>query len=297
MVIDKSFENILVIHYPSGGYGYYIARLVNYFLQGTVPVEDTWQFDHLGTSHLYRPTITAMKPLDLLQGYQPKISSHAYDLLKQGNWAVVPCCTGIDNDDISPVLEFFPNAQVLRVSYDEDSWPLIFYNTIVKAKQGNIDQDVEFDQTRFGSSDDWARRENYTTMMHSHPLRKNWKTQKEFCEVTVDRVINDPLELLTTAAHLTGLTIKSTDQIETLHQKFLQSNTQIKTYHQIKHAVNSLHDHLPLNDITELYWQAYCYYQIERIFGIQIPYNSHSQWFTNTKDIATMLDNLKDPES
>ena len=47
-----------------------------------------------------------------------------------------------------------------------------------------------------------------------------------------------------------------------------------------------------LTTITDIWTQSVVYYYIWLEFGVEVPHNDYSDWFTNTDDIVKMLNKL-----
>lgn len=287
--LNKDSKNLLLIDYPSGGYGYYFTRLINGFVTNVVKTFDLFQFDQLGTSHLL-PLVAGdihfehHRTLYVIDTkYQSEIDQQKYIL--------IPYCPGIQNDTTENLKNNFPNAKIIRLYYKDNTWPLVFQNCIVKASMGNIDTNIEFDDKKFGSVEDWARRENFNLIFEHHQYRNMWKQHDHdrFLNIDIFELLIDPVQCLQQVADFINGTILTTDMIPIRHQQFLNSNPNTMTHLEILQIVDSLDIEQDLTHIQHLYQQAVMNFYIQLKFNLVIPANDYADWFTNTKEIVTML--------
>jgi hypothetical protein len=285
-----TLSNLLVIEYPSGGFGFYVARLINQHINGVIKTPDSLEFDALGTSHLLETATITIGPVN-----RPTWELHVYpeyqNQYKLGQYPVIPACPGI-NFGSGNLNKQFPN--ITTIYYNDDTWPLVFYNCIYKAKQGDIVLDVSFNSNAFGSTDNWALRENYTLMLASSELRNQWSINSNnlSLSISVTEIIKNPKAVIKNIAKHYGLKVNSFDGLGDLHNKFLKSNPQINLHFSIIHAVENLNLLQDLGFVNSIYWQAVFNFYIQQKYQIEIPVNDYANWFTNTKDVVIMLNNL-----
>ena len=280
---------MLLIQYPSGGYGFYLARLINSFVTNIVSVDDSFSFDHLGTSH----------SLPLVAGdihHEQQRTLHSTDEkyqsgIDQQKYILIPYCPGIPNDTTDNIKNNFPNAKILRLCYQDNTWPLVFQNCIIKAAVGTLENDVEFDHNKFGSSEDWARRENFSLMFAQHHYRNIWKAHKheQFLNIDIFELLANPQQCLEQVAGFIGGTTTQLDSLPARHQEFLNANPNTVRHFEILRTVESLKIEKDLTGIDHLYQQAVMNFYIQSKFNFVIPSNDYANWFTNTKEIVTML--------
>lgn len=289
--LDKDSKNLLLIDYPSGGYGYYFTRLINGFVTNVVKTADLFQFDHLGTSH-WLPLVAGDIHFEHNRILYIIDSKYQLDIAQQ-KYILIPYCTGIQNDTTENIKSNFPNAKIIRLCYKDNTWPLIFQNCIVKASMGSIDTDIEFDDKKFGSSEDWARRENFNLIFEHHQYRNMWKEHDHdrFLNIDIFELLINPVRCLQQVADFISGTILAVDMIPIRHQQFLDANPNTTTHLEILRIVDSLNIEQNLMHIEHLYHQAVMNFYIQTKFNFVIPANGYANWFTNTKEIVTMLEN------
>jgi len=287
--LNKDSKNLLLINYPSGGYGYYFTRLINSFVTNVVQTADLFEFDQLGTSHLL-PLVAGDIHHEQNRNLYSVNDCYQHDIDQQ-KYILIPYCPGIQNDTTTNLEVNFPNAKIARLCYYDNTWPLVFQNCITKAVVGTLGTDVEFDDKRFGSSENWARRENFDLMFAHHHYRNMWKTHEhvQFLNIDIFDLLTNPQHCLAQVADFINGTTTNLDLLPTRHQQFLNANPNTVRHFEILHTVESLKIEKDLTHITNLYQQAVINFYIQTKFNFIIPPNDYADWFTNTKEIVTML--------
>jgi len=288
--LDKTRHNVLLISYPSGGYGYYLTRLINGFVSNVVRTQDEFLFDTLGTSHLL-PLVAG----DIHHEQERTLASidvRYQSDIDQQKYILIPYCPGIQNDNPSNMIKKFPNAKIIRLCYEDNTWPLVFQNCIVKAAIGNLDTDIEFNEELFGSSDNWARRENFILLFETHHYRNMWKAynHERFLNIDIFELLVNPEQCL---KHIANFINGSTEQLDTLpmrHQQFLAANPNTIRHLEILNLIENLQTDTDLQYLNQLYQQAVLNFYIQLKFNFVIPTNDYSDWFTNTSDIVKMME-------
>jgi hypothetical protein len=287
-------DRLILIHYPSGGYGFYLTRLINRYISGVVKVDDKFEFDSLGTSHRL-PLVYG--PIHFNQNQNFDISSAKsiyHQSILQGNHVLVPYCPGINDDKISETIDFFPHSRLIRLYYDDRSWPLVFFNAITKTKKGDVNKDVFFDSAKFGSSDDWARRENFSLLFENHALRYQWKAEqhRNVCNVNILSLLTNPLNCLHEIADFLGQNLQIDHRdITAKHNEFLHYNAGAVLHLQILDLIRDLAQPQALDWVKDIFWQGATNFYIKQKYGVDIPCNTYSNWFKNTQEIIIMLKN------
>jgi hypothetical protein len=285
--IDKTSKNLLLINYPSGGYGFYLARLINHFVTNIVQTTDTFLFDRRGRSHslplvvghIHFEQNCILSTVD--DRYQSEIQKQKY--------VTIPYCPGILNDTTSNLKHNFPNAKIIRLCYHDNVWPLIFQNCILKAASGTLEDNVEFDCEKFGSSDDWARRENFSLLFTHHHYRTMWKDHDKCLNIDIFELLTATQDCLHQVANFIGGSIINLDDLPNRHQQFLNANPNTVCHLEILDIVKNLNINRDLTHINQLYHQAVLNFYLQLKFNFIIPSNDYADWFTNTKEIVTML--------
>lgn len=288
--LDKSKKHLLLINYPSGGYGHYLTRLINRFITNVVKTPDDFLFDSVGTSHqlsLVAGCIHFDQNKNLIS-----ISDHYQPDIAQQKYILIPYCTGIQSDDVTMLTNTFTNAKIIRLYYKDDTWPLVFQNCIIKAALKTLETTVEFNDVAFGSSDDWAKRENYFLLLKNHHYRHMWNECRlpQFLNINIVNLLIDPENCLRSIANFIDGTIVDLDLLPARHQQFLDSNLNTVRHLEILDIVKNLRHNQNLRHIDHLYQQAVLNFYLQLRYNFEVPPNDYSDWFTNTTDIVKMLD-------
>jgi hypothetical protein len=287
--VNKNSNNILLIQYPSGGYGYYLARLINQYVSNVVKTDDSFKFDSLGTSHSL-PLVAGDVHFSLNRVLSLVNKKYQLDI-DQKKYVVIPYCPGIEDDSTDKMRLMFPNAKIVRLFYEDSTWPLVFQNCIIKALRGSLEKDVTFDSQMFGSSDAWAQRENFSLIYNSHYYRNTWKKFDHYQILNIDifDLLITPDKCINTVAAFIDSTAPNLSDLPYRHQDFLQANKNTVVHLEILNLFNNIKIYQELEHITQLYQQAAVNFYIQTKFGFEVPSNEYASWFTNTKDIVTML--------
>lgn len=287
--LNRTDKNLLLIDYPSGGYGFYLARLINSFVTNVVRTPDSFLFDHLGTSHglplvageIHAEHNRTLRSVDV--EYKKDIDQQKY--------IIIPYCPGIQNDTTDVVKNNFLNAKIIRLCYHDNTWPLVFQNCIIKAGTGTLEDNVEFDSKKFGSSEPWAQRENFSLICEDHYYRNMWKEHdhERFLNIDIFKLLTDPHQCLTQIANFIKGTVIESSVLPIRHQQFLDANPNTVMHLEILRIVDSLALEQHLTHISHLYHQAVLNFYIQSKYNVVIPANDYANWFTNTKEIVKML--------
>jgi hypothetical protein len=287
--IDKTDKNLLLINYPSGGYGVYLTRLINKFVTNVVQTNDDFLFDDLGTSHSL-PLVVGHIHYGVNRMLHAADSTHWANIKKQ-KYILIPYCPGIPDDTTDNLKNNFPNAKIIKLCYQDNTWPLVFQNCIVKAVQGTSEANVEFDVEKFGVLDDWARRENFSLLFEHHHYRIMWKehVHDNWLNIDISELITDPQNCLEKVANFIGGSMINLRELPFRHQQFLNANPNTVQHLEILNIVKNLNIDRDLTHINQLYHQAVLNFYVQLEFNFVIPANDYANWFTNTKEIVTML--------
>lgn len=287
--VDPQSKNLLLVSYPSGGYGFYMARLINFFVTNVIKTSDLFQFDETGTSHLL-PLVAG--DIHFEQNHNLRSIDQIYQSdIDQQKYIIIPYCPGINNDNPYKIEKDFPNSKIIRLYYQDNTWPLVFQNCIIKAANDTLEKKVKFESERFGSSDDWAQRENYTLLCQHHELREKWKphANKHWLNIDIYDLITNPHGCLYKVAEFIDGNLEQIDLLDHKHQQFLNANPHTVQHLANLQIVNDLLKEKSLNHITELYQQAVINFYVKCKFDFWVPPNDYADWFTNTTQIVKML--------
>jgi len=190
---------------------------------------------------------------------------------------------GID-DETTTYLQFFPGAKTLKLCYSDHSWPIVARTMIEKAMVSDLSTQVGVDE-RWPSDEDWAMREKYFLYLRDHEFRYKWKPS-DGCD---NFVIDDLLNYNTFLDRLTSFGVGDTFRDE--WQAWMKFNSQYIDPVENANAIMSALDNGRNIDlaITDLWTHSVINYYIWVKYGLEVPANDYSCWFTNTKQIVKML--------
>lgn len=254
------------IWYPSGGFGHYVNAVLSMYGKGYVRPTNTLTLSKTGDCHSL--SLVAPKYLHDPLTYQFEFESEL-------NYSVL-IDNGINNES-TRFRKFFPDAQITKLCYSDFSWPVVAQTMIVKAMQQDLDKEIQIDKDKWDTNEDWVLREKYFLFLRDHVLRYSWKPDL----VSMPLPLEDILDYHTFRKTLNA----DLDDFELFHSQWRQAN---QCYFQpILTAQKILQGNFV--PVTDIWTQAVVYYQIWCNYGIEVPHNDYSNWFTSYTDIATML--------
>jgi hypothetical protein len=267
---------IYCVWYPSGGFGHFVnAVLTLHGCEFVRPEAASYHFSKKGDSHN-------------LQLVAPKYSKNPkqYDFVfgNTGHYSVL-VDNGI-NDESTEFLKFFPESTVIKICYTDRTWPIVAQTMIEKAMGEEMFEEITRNDTWVCDSI-WALREKYFLFLRDHNLRHAWRINKNYNYINIDDLLyyNQFKQCLDT------LGIR-TDDFQPLWLQWNQANQKyISPCIIAKQVIDSVKNKAEagIEHITDVWTQAIIYYYIWLEFNFEVPHNDYSQWFTNTKEIATML--------
>lgn len=257
---------IYCVWYPSGGFGHYISAILNKYGQGFVRPSGSLTLSENGNSH----SIELVAPK-----YFKDPDSYNYNFDPELNYSVL-IDNGIDNQG-TRFQSFFPEAKIIKMCYDDFTWPVVANTMIVKAMNQHIDSELCVDAGLWHCNEPWAQREKYFLFLRDHAFRQAWKPDSQSKPV----MINDLMDYHQLKQSL-GVEL---DDFETFYQDWWEANQQY--FNPIIVAEKILQGQFePVNDV---WTQAVVYYQIWCKYEVEVPHNDYSNWFESYEQIVTML--------
>lgn len=273
---------IYCVWYPAGGFGTYISSVLDRYGKNFVrPSESDFVFSPTGNSHLNEKVVPVYRDR-IANRYQIKLDH------SQGNYSVL-IDNGV-NSESTKFLSVFPNAHVIKICYDDKSWPTLVQTLIVKAMNKTLESEIMPDQNKWDCADDWAVREKYFLFLIENQLRCAWKPDDISTSLDVGQIWN-----YTSLVNFFSSIGIEVENFEHKHQKWQQANQQYFTpAHQAQYIVQCVKNRqeVDLTHITDLWQQAVVNYYVLLDFGVTVPANTYANWFQNTKQIWEMIDGL-----
>ena len=263
---------IYCVWYPSGGFGHFINAVLTLYGKDFLRPTGSLKFSSNGNSH----------NLDLVvPKYLHGQWVDHFEFLNDKNYCVL-IDNGINNEQ-THFKDRFTKATVIKICYSDQSWPVIAKTMIDKAMVSCIE--TELDTKDWKTDAPWAKREKYFLFLRDHNLRYAWRASNNY-HLHIDDffdyyVFFNKLNLLV-----------STESFKDLWEQWRHANDQyiapIEIAKNVVAAVK-LNQSCSLDHIQDIWIQSVVYYYIWITFGVEVPHNNYSNWFTNTQDIITML--------
>jgi hypothetical protein len=270
-------NNIWCIWYPSGGFGHFVNAVLSIHGQNFVRPKKTPKFDSNGNSH--RLDLIAPK-------YYKNPDNYKFTFDSDKNYSVL-----IDNgiNDESKIFEkFFPNAKIIKLCYSNFTWPIVARTIIEKAMNTSFDQELSVELNCWPKDELWAQREKYFLYLRDHYLRGYWKFDTHCQNIELQCFLN--YQTMYDLLCQTGIIINNFEDLwfqwRTHNALYLDP---VITARDIINAIRKQQD-VELYNITDVWTQAVVYYYIWLHFQFEVPHNDYANWFTNVKEIVTMLD-------
>lgn len=291
MILDNHSKDIVLISYPSGGFGHFLFHILTGFCKETVKAYNTeFKFSEHGDSHatkLY--TETFFKDPD---EYFTEIAA-PYSV---GSKILVLCDNGINHDSYSKILKTFPNGTIVRTVIDYDIRPVIYQTCIVKAKKDDL-LDTNSDHVKdhwTDSDEEYAIRENFTLLYQNWPF--GWEPIDGVINFSLEGLITNPVSSIEWLSDKLNLTIQNREQLEDLCSEWVKTNKSFfavyYNWQDISRALEANTD-ISLDHITNLHDQGYINHRIEQKYNVIIPVYDYRDWFKTTGDILKMVHNVQ----
>jgi hypothetical protein len=269
---------IYCVWYPSGGFGHFVnAVLTLHGKNFARPRATQLNFSNNGNSH----------DLDLVvPKYLHDPDHYSFDFDPALNYSVL-IDNGINNEG-TRYRQSFPSAVTVKICYSDWTWPVVARTMIEKAMNLEFDQVMVVDNALWPEQEPWAQREKYFLYLRDHHLRCNWRPATDCQNMDIKCLLN--YQSMHQALTDAGIVV---DSFENLWQQWRLHNNQyidpIEIAHSVVGAVQQRKD-FDLQQIKDIWTQSVIYYYIWLLYGFEVPHNDHANWFTNTKEIVTMLD-------
>ena len=265
---------IYCVWYPSGGFGHFINAILSLHGKNFVRPKKQLTFSNNGNSH----------DLDLIvPKYLHGAWTETFEFEDKKNYSVL-IDNGI-NDESEQFKSVFSTASIIKICYTDYTWPVVARTMIDKAMESSIEHELPV--SNWSTQDLWARREKYFLFLRDHPLRYAWRSNSIDFTLKIDDMFEYSNLLI--GVESCGIELDSFDHLwkqwRAANQKYITPIQDAKTI--ISCVKNNVS--FDLEHIIDVWDQAVIYYYIWVAFGIEVPHNDYSNWFTNTHEIVTML--------
>lgn len=287
MILDNTSKDIILISYPSGGFGHFLYYVLTEFASGTVKVnQDALKFSDLGDCHsISKYTETYFM--------DPDEFSTTIDLDVADKKILVLCDNGINNDQYQRINQTFPNATKLRLVVNPSVRPVIYQTCAIKAMglHDLVDDSIQHLSANWSDADEeYAKRENYTLMYHQWAY--GWLPDPTAVNVSIEKLILDPVNTIVELINSLGMTVTDLGQLQEVADAWLSANQKYFSVYYNARAVMyavSTDINIDISHISDLHEQGYINYCLETTYNITIPVYDYRKWFLNTAQIVDAI--------
>lgn len=260
---------IYCIWYPPGGFGHFINGIMNLYGREFIRPKRKLKFSTNGNSHhldLVAPT------------YCHDQDNYSFNFSPDYNYSVL-IDNGIHNE--SPrFTKFFPDAKIIKICYNDHTWPIIAHTMIVKGMNDHLSNVLSADLTNWSSIDNWSQREKYFLFLRDHKFRQAWRPDKIATTLNIDDLLN----YNSMYNSLTNIGIVLEDFYNIWEQWYnanaLYINPVLKAADMIQGRWHNL---------TTLWDQAVFYYMIWLEYSIEVPHNTFSNFFQDQTEYTNWI--------
>jgi len=267
---------IYCVWYPSGGFGHFVNAVLTLHGENFArPKKQQYSFSNSGDSHQLE--LAAPK-------FFKNPNNYSFDFDSTLNYSVL-IDNGI-NDESTLFVKYFPTACIVKICYSDHTWPIVAHTMIEKAMGMDISQVVSVGP-EWANSGDWAIREKYFLFLRDNPLKQAWRIDSEYKYLKIDHLLcyDDFCKQLQSLGISTSDFKTLWDDWKISNQKYIRP---IEAARQIMLDIKNK-NYSDLLHTTDIWTQAIVYYYIWLEYNFEVPHNDYSEWFTNTKQIAIML--------
>lgn len=268
---------IYCIWYPSGGFGHFINGILSLYGGDFLrPKSKTIAFSQDGNSHA----------LDLVESkYTHRLSNYDFKFHKDINYSVL-VDNGI-NDEGEQFRTVFPSAHIIKICYDNVSWPVVAKTMICKAMRSSVEIDLADHRHAWPNDHPWTKRERFFLFLRDHPLRHAWKPHATTTNWDVKDMLN--YSILTERIRSSKIVVSD---FRAVWNKWYAAN---KTYidpvtdsQLVVQAIKKNHN-INLDHISDIWNQSVLCYFLWIEFKQEIPYNDYADFFKDTNQIKQCL--------
>ena len=278
---------MILISYPSGGFGNFLYHTLTEFSSNTYKPHNTnFEFDSLGRSH---------DTIKYTNVYFHDPESYEIVLPVTDKECLILCDNGINNDSYEKINVTFPDAIKIRLVIDSAARPVIYKTCLIKAKVvDHIQNSLEHIFNNWGDVHDYSIRENFTLLYHNWPFK--WGVDPDCINVELSSLISNPAQTITKLIEEIGGEVISSESLYDLCADWTFHNKDYCSIYFDWATIESALDTntcVDISHILDLHDQGYINYCIEKKFNVIIPVYDYRAWFKTTTDILRMIECLK----
>lgn len=271
-----SYKNIVCIWYPSGGFGHFINSILTLYVHGYAKTDQQLIFSESGNSHNF----SLVLPKYFKNPKEYVLPDSLNPLLK---YPVL-----VDNgitDESTTYRNFFPGATTIKLCYTDWSWPIVARTMIQKAMVKDFYQEIKLDSGSWPTDEAWCYREKYFLYLRDNNLRHLWKPDNDCQTIWIEDLL-DYDTMLSRLSEFGECADFASDW-----QRWRRVNSQyLDPVTVAKNILFYVKENKKIQlEVTDIWTQAVVNYYIWVSYGIEVPANSYSNWFTNIDEIINML--------
>jgi hypothetical protein len=267
---------IYCVWYPSGGFGHFINAILN--LHGKDFARPINKITFSNTGNLHSLDLPAPK-------YCADPENYDFEFDQTLNYSVL-IDNGINNEG-ERFKKIFPKAHIIKLCYNDVSWPIVAKTMIDKAMQSNVNEQLLVNCDKWNVDESWVVREKYFLFLRDHALRKAWRPGND----VINLLINDMLDYTQLHRQLSSLGVELND-FKLFHRAWQQANAQyIDPVKNSQLVVESIKNNvnISLDHFSDIWDQAVLYYFLWINFGQEVPHNDFADFFSDAAAVKKCL--------
>lgn len=267
---------IFCIWYPSGGFGHFVNSILNLYGKGFKRPVGQLRFSKTGDSH--NLDLVAPKYTGATVGYH-------YNFDPEYNYSVL-IDLGINSSNCN-FIKAFPESKIIKICYNDASWPIVAQTMINKAMKSTIQIELAIDPVLWSTTDSWAQREKYFLFLRDHSLRRAWRNEDGINCFPIDCL----LDYNNFKNTIEGVGLELLEFKDVWNEWYNHNKSYfvpvVKAHQVITHIESN--ENIDLTNITDLWTQAVIYYFIWLKFEKEVPHNDFQNFFYDTNQIRAWL--------
>lgn len=269
---------IYCIWYPSGGFGHFVNAVISLHGNGFSRPAGSFSLGYNGNSHPVPLTLPKYKNTQITPYELPTLDSKI-------NYTVL-VDNGI-NDESQGFLLNFPGAEIIKICYDDWSWPVVAHTHVTKAMNSVLNKEIFADFSLWPENEAWSQREKFFLYLRDHDLRHQWRPNDHNKVLKIDQFKN--YDSMYKALEDIGIELE--DFNPEWNQWWQHNQIYFESTILAEKVISAIEEDtkLELSTITDIWTQAVIYYFIWLHFGREVPHNDFAEFFTNTSQIRSWL--------
>ena len=265
---------IYCVWYPSGGFGHYIGAVLSSYGDNFTRPNKELAFSRNGNSHNITPAAAKWQndPDNYDYTFDPEINH----------------CVLVDNGISSQSKKFrssIPNPTVLKITYNDWSFPIIAHTMVVKAIRSSLEEYCL--KNIYWTKQDWGKRQKYFYFLKQHDCHNLWNPDEDCINIDIADIIN----YNTFKSKLESAGVELEDFSVTHREWYAANEPYIKPALQAQEVIEYIErgENFDLTHITDLWTQAIINYYIWLKYNVEVKHHTLVTFFRNTNEIRQFL--------